>query len=187
MQNFGNIIYKVDTKAYVIKDGTYTVPYPGDTSVPAQIHEEFDALYAEIGEYAKLNPDKVTEEQPHVLTFDELKAIKLSEINYEYNKATSSLISSYPTVEILTFNKQEAAARAYKEDPFTSSEFLSDLAKARGITLDDLVTRIINKSDIFSSSVATLTGQRQRYEDLIDAATTVEEIESIKPVYTLNK
>ena len=113
------------------------------------------------------------------------KDTKLLEINAAYDVATSSLVSSYPATELLTFDKQEKEARAYTADPSTSTPFLSGLAKARGITLDDLVGRVIAKSEAFASAVATLTGQRQRYEDMLGVATTAEEIEAIVPEYKL--
>ena len=44
---------------------------------------------------------------------------------------------------------------------------------------------MIAKSDAFAVVVASLTGQRQRYEDLLDAAVTVEDLEAVVPEYTL--
>ena len=76
-------------------------------------------------------------------------------------------------------------ARAYVSDPSVSTPFLSGLAKARGITLDDLVSRVIRKSEAFASAVATLTGQRLRYEVLLTVAMTAEDIEAIVPEYRL--
>lgn len=185
MQNFGNIIYKTDTKAYVIKDGTYTVPYPGDTSVPVQIHEEFDALYAKIDKYAKANPDKVTEEKEEIYksSIEELKKLKLDEINNEYNTAASLLVVTYPEIELLTFDKQEQEARAWLEDNSIETPLVDALAEGRQIEKADLVNRIINKSDLFAIQTGYLTGQRQKYEDQLELATTKEEIEAIIPEY----
>ena len=183
MQNFGNIIYKTDTKAYIIKDGTYTVPHPGDTSVPVQFHKEFDALYAEIDKYAKLNPNKVTKEKSHVLTFDELKATKLLEINSKYNEATSSLVLTYPSTELLSFDKQEQEARAWLKDNNVETPLIDALAEGRQIDKADLVNRIINKADLFAIQTGYLTGRRQYYEDQLELATTKEEIEAIIPEY----
>ena len=113
------------------------------------------------------------------------KAEKLREINKAYNIATSSLISSYPQTELLTFDKQEQEARSYTADASSPTPFLSGIASARGITLDDLVGRVIVKSEAFAKAVASLTGQRQRYEDLLEAATTVDEIEAVVPEYSI--
>ena len=125
------------------------------------------------------------EDDAELVSIELLKVNKLSEINSAYDAATSSLVSTYPSTELLTFDKQESEARAYSADPSASTLFLSGLAKARGITLDDLVGRVIEKSEAFASAVATLTGQRQRYEDLLGEAQTVEEVEAIVPEYKL--
>ena len=125
------------------------------------------------------------EDDAELVSIELLKVNKLSEINSAYDAATSSLVSAYPSTELLTFDKQESEARAYSADSSASAPFLSGLAKARGITLDDLVGRVIKKSEAFASAVATLTGQRQKYEDMLEAATTAEEVKAITPEYSL--
>ena len=115
----------------------------------------------------------------------ERKKHRLELVNAAYENAVSALVNTYPPTELLTFDKQEAEARAYLDDASASTPFLSGLAAARGITLDDLVRRVIAKSDAFAVVVASLTGQRQRYEDLLDAAVTVEDLEAVVPEYTL--
>ena len=68
MKDFGKVIFITSTKAYIINNGTYTVPSPDDTSVPDVIHQEFDELYKEIQEYATQNPSLVTSKP--VLTYE---------------------------------------------------------------------------------------------------------------------
>ena len=86
MKDFGNIIYRTETKAYVIRNNTYTVPHPDDETVSAEIHAEFDALYAEVDAYAKEHPDMVTEEQPYeppASDVDSVRLQKLMELDYQ--------------------------------------------------------------------------------------------------------
>lgn len=162
--------------SFVVNNGMYHVPNFG----------EWKKLWEEINKYIKKHPEVVTDEpstpEP---TLEEIKILKLGEINSAYDAATSSLVATYPQTELLTFDKQEQEARSYLSDPSASTPFLSGLAKARGITLDDLVGRVIAKSEAFAAAVATLTGQRQRYEDLLTVAKTAEEIEAIVPEYRL--
>lgn len=68
MKDFGKIIFITTTKAYIINNGTFTVPSPDDKSVPDVIHQEFDELYKEIQEYATQNPSMVTSKP--VLTYE---------------------------------------------------------------------------------------------------------------------
>lgn len=189
MKDFGNIIYHPDTKAYVIRNNTYTVPHPDDETVPADIHAEFDSLYAEIDAYAKANPDKVTNEilESTEPTLDELKTEKLKEINDAYDNVVSSLVSDYPSSEILTFDKQEQEALAWSSDENADTPLIDALAKGRGIDKEELVSRILKKSDVFSVTIGYLTGLRQKYEDELKLAQTKEEIDSIIPTYENQK
>ena len=116
---------------------------------------------------------------------DEAKSEKLREINLGYDTATSALVATYPQTELLTFDKQEKEARSWGADNAVATPFLDGLALARGIDKAELVRRVIAKSDAFQTAVATLTGQRQRYEDLLGEAQTVEEVEAIVPEYKL--
>ena len=116
-------------------------------------------------------------------TLDELKVAKLAEVNEAYDVATSSLVSTYPDTELLTFDKQEKEAREWKADNSVETPFLDGLAKARGIDKAELVDRVIAKADAFEKAVATLTGLRQKYEDQLALAKTAEDIAAIVPEY----
>lgn len=118
-------------------------------------------------------------------TINQLKDSKLVEINMKYDEATESIVRTYPTTELLTFDKQEKEARSWDADNTVSTPFLDGLALTRGIDKAELVRRVIAKSDAFQTAVATLTGLRQRYEDQLSMATTAEEIAAIVPVYNI--
>lgn len=113
------------------------------------------------------------------------KKLKLYEVNSGYDSAVSSYMKTYPEAELLTFDKQEKEAREWTANNRVSTPFLDGLARARGIDKADLVSRVIKKAEAFQTAISTLTGVRQKYEDRIDAATTVEELEKIVPVYEL--
>ena len=188
MKDFGNIIYRTETKAYVISNGIYTVPCPEDETVPSEIHAQFDTLWRELDAYAKANPDKVTEELPEVPsepTLDELKATKLAEINAAYDNTVSALVASYPSNELLTFDKQEAEARAWTADKSADTPLVDALALGRGMDKAELVSRILAKADAFAVATGYLTGLRQRYEDRLGLAQTAEDVAAIVPEYHL--
>lgn len=116
---------------------------------------------------------------------DEAKSEKLREINLGYDTATYALVATYPQTELLTFDKQEAEARAWDADNSVETPLVDMLASGRQIDKAELVRRIIAKADTFALATGYLAGQRQRYEDLLDAATTVEAVAAIVPDYAL--
>lgn len=175
MEHYENIIHRTFDDSYVItKNG---MPYHVCSNV-----EEFEEEWKAVNAYAKAHPECVTEEQPYVPpvpTFKEAKAAKLSEINKAADKIMAALISTYPDREISTFDKQEAEARAYMADPTAPTPLLSALAKARGLSMDELVKRVIAKADTFAAASGYIIGQRQALEDQLDACKTLEEVQSI--------
>ena len=174
MERYKNIIHRTFDDSYVItkNDMPYHVPNNDD------FKEEWDKVHV----YAIAHPEWVTEEQPYVPpvpTFKEAKAAKLSEINKAAYKIMAALISSYLVREISTFDKQEAEARAYMADPEAPTPLLSALAKARGLSMDELVKRVIAKADAFAAASGYIIGQRQALEDQLDTCKTLEEVQSI--------
>lgn len=115
----------------------------------------------------------------------ELKSIKLNEINSAYQQAIATLTPTYPDDERLTFDKQEAEARAWLADNSTPTPFVDALAAGRQTDKAELVNRIIAKADAFAIASGLLTGQRQRYEDMLDVAETAEDVAAIVPEYSL--
>ena len=53
------------------------------------------------------------------------------------------------------------------------------LTQARGISLPDLVERVLAKADAFAVASGFIIGQRQALEDRLDACTTLEEVQGI--------
>lgn len=116
---------------------------------------------------------------------DAARDAKLKEINTSYNAATSALVATYPQTELLTFDKQEAEARAWTADHAAGTPLVDMLAAGRQMDKAELVRRIIAKADAFALAAGYLTGQRQRYEDMLAAAQTAEAVAAIVPDYAL--
>ncbi|MBD3610539.1 MAG: hypothetical protein HUJ30_08320 [Gammaproteobacteria bacterium] len=79
------------------------------------------------------------------------------------------ITSLYPSAERETWPKQEQEARAYAADPVTPVPFIQGLATARGITVDEQVSRIITKADAYAATAAAAIGKRQKLEDQIQS------------------
>lgn len=113
------------------------------------------------------------------------KARKLAEINAACDAALAALTASYPSTELLTFDKQEAEARALLADPEASTPFLTPLAAARGLETEELARKVIAKADAFTTASGHVIGLRQKDEDRLKAAQSVEDVTAIVPDYRL--
>lgn len=149
MKDFGNIVYRPETKAYVIRNNTYTVPHPDDETVPAEIHAEFDALYAEVDAYSKEHPDMVTEEQPYEPTPEEIAAAELAEAKGERAEAVSQIVV---TVDGMDFDGDEVsqermartitAATATGEDMSATTTWVLHDNTVATVTIQQLATAL---------------------------------------------
>ncbi|HIX39749.1 MAG TPA: hypothetical protein H9857_02910 [Candidatus Desulfovibrio intestinigallinarum] len=113
------------------------------------------------------------------------KARKLAEINAACDAALASLTADYPESELLTFDKQEAEARALLADPEAVTPFLTPLAAARGMETEELARKVIAKADAFTTASGHVIGLRQKDEDRLKAAQSVEDVAVIVPEYRL--
>lgn len=101
-------------------------------------------------------------------------------INRAYEDELNVILKSYPEVETKTWDKQEQEARAWAADNTATAPLLTEIANARGLTLAELVPRVIAKADAWMQLSGAATGKRQALEGQIEAATTVEEVEAIQ-------
>lgn len=120
-----------------------------------------------------------------LLTLDEHKAAKLKEINEACDAALASLTASYPSSELLTFDKQEVEARALLANPDAATPFLTPLASARGMTTTELARKVVAKADAFTAASGYVIGLRQKDEDALKVAQTAEDVAAIVPNYTV--
>lgn len=93
-------------------------------------------------------------------------------------------IDSTPDFERETWQEQEAEAKAWKRDKNAETPVLEIIAKARGIDLEVLREKAYQKSLAYRQISALIAGQRQRYEDLLDKAQTLEDVKAIVPIFT---
>lgn len=84
-------------------------------------------------------------------------------INAKCSELLAELTDFYPKGEVMSWSKQEAEARS-GGGPLTEA-----LALARGVPLDELHRRIIEKADAFATRSGQIIGTRQALEDRVAA------------------
>lgn len=111
------------------------------------------------------------------------KEQKLNEIRNATNSYMSQLKKGFSDAEMETWTRQEHGVKLLNENP-ESSEYdalwVKSLAQVRGITLEEQMQRISYASNLMNEYAYRLVGYQQRLEDMINAATTVEELNEIK-------
>ena len=172
MKDFGNVIFREDTKAYIIYEGTYTVPSPDDKTVPENIHKETDSLYEEVDQYAKNNLDKVVIEKIYIPTEEDLKKEELKKAKQNRAEAVSKI-----TVEIdgMVFDGDEISQERMSRTVVA--------AASTGETGDSTTTWVLHDNTIATPTIAQLAralraaGEAQTklwtipYEDSIEDST----------------
>lgn len=108
------------------------------------------------------------------------KAAKLADINTECDKAVFALTATYPQAEIQSWPQQVKEADAYAADPQAAVPLLESIAVQRGLSVAELVQRVHAKVQAYAVASGYLIGKRQAYEDAIDAAQTLQEVEAVQ-------
>jgi len=90
------------------------------------------------------------------------------------------ILSKYPRFEIDTWQNQKADSEAYIADNNAVTVTLDALSSQRGKSKSSTANKILEKAGQFAAFSAMYAGERQRLEDLVDAALTVEEVQAVK-------
>lgn len=168
------IVNRAAGEDFVInKDGTVTI-------IPVRPSVAYDWD----GSEWILNKDKQTD--LIAASIARAKADKIDEINsraQDYiNIATGA--SDTPAFEVQTWSMQSTEAKAWHADNNAPTPMLSIIATQRGIPVDVLRAKAYAKVVAYEQIVAVVAGQRQKYEQQLDAAETLADIQAIDVVYS---
>lgn len=92
------------------------------------------------------------------------KAKKFSEINQWLEDRVELILSSVPKVERDSWPTQVAEAHGIRPP-----SMLVGIAKRRGISVDELIAKVLIKEKAFSDYYADMQGERDRIESLVKA------------------
>lgn len=90
------------------------------------------------------------------------------------------ILVGYPQAEIDSFYRQEKEALAYKADNNADTPMLLSISKARGVSLVELVDKVLEKAEKFAAIMGDIIGQRQKFEDSTLSAETIEQLDVIE-------
>ena len=80
---------------------------------------------------------------------------------------------------------QAKEARAWSEAPDAETPVLNQIAQSRGIDPAELKATVLKKNTAYESLCATVAGKRQAIEKQIEAAKTIDELNTINTEISL--
>lgn len=145
-----------------------------------------------LNEINNLNLQEITEEEfliqvkktpeykREMEVLNEIRVIKLKELNTKFNEAISNLKGEeIPEAEMQSWTRQEEEAQKYlnssPRDPGVAP-FLSSLAASRNIDLEFLCKKCLKKAELYAQNGAILIGRRQAYQTDIENINKPEEL-----------
>lgn len=109
----------------------------------------------------------------------ERKETLLTTLANRADQLKNGLLVGYPQTEIESFYRQEKEALAKQANPKAETPMLEQIARVRGVPLDLLIEKVIEKSNQFAVAIGIIIGKRQQFEDRLMAIETLEALEQL--------
>jgi antitoxin component HigA of HigAB toxin-antitoxin module len=106
-------------------------------------------------------------------------AKKRKEILAQYNASVAQLTAGYDSQEIASWPQQAEEAKARNANANAPAPLIEALATARGMTMTEMVSRILQKESAFKPIFGTILGTKQARLLALESAQTLEQIEAI--------
>lgn len=123
--------------------------------------------------------EDVTPEPVIDIDLTKAKAVKIASFNEPFEVAAEQMKAGYPPSEIDSWPIQEKEALAWSADPSVLTPYIDSLAAARSIPRDHYLSKTVTKVNAFRAASAAIIGKRQRLEDQVKAAITLDQIRAI--------
>lgn len=112
--------------------------------------------------------------------FAQQKEGLLNKLADKADQLKNGVLAGYPQTEIESFYRQEKEALAWQADHNTPTPMLSQIARVRGVPLDMLISKVIEKSDQFAVAIGIIIGKKQQFEDRLLALKTPEDLAALE-------
>lgn len=143
-------------------------------------------MIAPPSEYCEWDGEKWAESQIKKAKAEETKlatakVIALSRLNQHAQAIVNdqSGMDDLPAFEVQSWPVQASEAHAWSENNSAPTPVLDQIAQARGINPDKLKAAALKKTLAYESLCATVAGKRQAIEKQIEAAKTLDELNTI--------
>lgn len=166
--HIGETVYSTITKEPLVINEFGSIPQGYTLIKPANEQDEWD------GSAWIITAEKQT------ALFAQQKEGLLNKLADQADKLKSGLLVGYPQTEIESFYRQEKEALAKQANPKAETPMLEQIARVRGVPLDLLIEKVIEKSNQFAVAIGIIIGKRQQFEDRLLALKTPEELTALE-------
>jgi hypothetical protein len=108
------------------------------------------------------------------------KFVMLKVIADRFSERMKNLIVDASDLEVATWEEQKREALLYQSDNTVSTPLIDILATGRGITKDELVTKILTNVEVYKVKLANLLVEQQQLEQRVKACQTIPECHRLK-------
>lgn len=112
--------------------------------------------------------------------FAEQKTATAFRLAEKADELKNSLLAGYPQVEIDSFYRQEKEALARQADNNAPTPMLAQIAAARGVELDALIEKVVEKSARLAVAAGAIIGKRQQLEDKLNTIETAPGLDALE-------
>ncbi len=162
---------------YIKINADNTVDVGGDIATTEMLNDGWILYNGVIPTGSKLTWDAVNSVIVSDIAYD--KESKLLYIEKCFRDSINGLTTGYSKEEIDTWDIQYNEAKRWEADNTVATPFLDNLATNRGITRDVVIQRVLSKASTFQYAVSVYLGYKQRLEDMVTAATTMDDLDLI--------
>ena len=178
----GEILASCDAKQLTVADfyivaGDRTIGLPPDAVVIIDGDHSAHVGKRLVGGKVEDWPVEPTVVPPEVIEARRTEMIGI--IRKTCDDRLNALVADYPATEVMTFSKQEAEASLFLRIPSSPTPMLDALSQSRGIPKDVLAKRITDKASAYAQAVGATVGYRQKLEDEIFLADTLDDLGAI--------
>lgn len=123
---------------------------------------------------------KISKAAAAAARFAEQKTATAFRLAEKADELKNSLLAGYPQVEIDSFYRQEKEALARQADNNAPTPMLAQIAAARGVELDALIEKVVEKSARLAVAAGAIIGKRQQLEDKLNTIETAPGLDALE-------
>jgi hypothetical protein len=133
--------------------------------------QEFDEVVLESGTYIMTftTRDRYSNSAEKLKAIKELKLSKMNQNDRELFQKINQLDKNYSAVEVKTWSQQKSEADLYMSDNTATPPLLTGIAASRGITLDLLCIKVVEKSWTRDNAIGSILGKYRKNNDLLNS------------------